>query len=151
MNIYIQVFKSKSRYSRLFLVLCLLFILLGVIGLIISFMTRKQLIPLLNDGAFFSLIFSSSISFWFVWDSMKKAKYFVAWNDIEISYLLPKSNETEVIVIESIKSVDINRSEIIIGLNNGETKHFNLNYFFFPERKTIIDFFEGLKKMTKTI
>ncbi len=146
MNTYIQVFKNKSRYSRLFLVLCLLFILLGVIGLVVSFATRKQFMPLLNDGAFFSLTFSSSISFWFVWDSMKKAKYFVAWNDIEISYLLPKSGETEVIVIESIKTVDIHRGEIIIGLNNGETKHFNLNYFFFPERKTIVDFFEGLKQ-----
>lgn len=145
MSTYIQVFKSK-RYSKLFLWLCALFILLGVIGLIISFTARKQLIPMLSDAPLFSLIFSSSISFGFVWDSMKKAKYFVAWNSKEISYLLPKSDETEVIVIDNIVSVDINPSEIIIGLNNGETKHFNLNHFFFPERKTITDYFEGLKK-----
>ena len=146
MNTYIQVFKNKSKHSRLFLMLCLGFVLIGIIGLFMSFVLKMSFISLLNEASYFVLIFNGTISFWIVWDSMRKAKYFVAWNSREISYLLPKSDKTEVIIIENIKSVVINRSEIIIGLNNGETRHFNLNYFFFPERKTIIDFFEGLKK-----
>ncbi|MFO7658009.1 MAG: hypothetical protein R6W78_13180 [Bacteroidales bacterium] len=145
MNTHLQVFKNKS-HSRLFLMLCLGFMLIGTIGLFMSFMLKMSFIPLLDEACYFVLLFNGLISFWIVWDSMKKSKYFVAWNNREISYLLPKSEKTEVIIIENIKSIDIFRSEIIIGLNNSETKHFNLNYFFFPERKTIIDFFEELKK-----
>ncbi len=146
MNTYIQVFKNKSKNSRLFLILCLGFMLIGTIGLFLSFVLNMSFIPLLNEASYFVLLFNGFISFWIVLDSIKKAKYFVAWNNREISYLLPKSEKTELINIDNIKSVDINRSEIIIQLNNSETKHFNLNYFFFPERKTIINFFEEIKK-----
>lgn len=104
-------------------------------------------IPLLNEASYFVLVFNGIISFWIVWDSIKKAKYFVAWNDDEISYLLPKSDKTELIKIENIKSVGRNQSEIIIKLDNSETKHFNLNHFFYPERKTIINFFEKIEKV----
>lgn len=150
MNTYIQVFKNKSKHSRLFLILCIGFIMIGITGLIISFAFKMSFIPLLNEASYFVLIFNGIISFWIVWDSIKKAKYFVTWNDYELSYLLPKSDKSELIKFKSIKSVARNRSEIIIKLDNSETKHFNLNYFFYPERKIIIDFFEEIKKLTKT-
>ncbi|MGF1584784.1 MAG: hypothetical protein ACFCUM_05650 [Bacteroidales bacterium] len=105
-------------------------------------------IPYLNEASYFVLIFNGIISFLIVWDSIRKAKYFVAWNDDELSYLLPKSDKPELIKFISIKSVARNRNEIIIKLDNSETKHFNLNHFFYPERKTIINFFEEIKKMT---
>lgn len=146
MSTHIKVYKNMSKHSRLYLILCLGFMFLGIIGLFMSFVLKVSFIPFLNEASYFVLLFNGLISFWMVRDRIKKAKYFVAWNNREISYLLPKSDITEVIIIDNIKSVDINRSEIIITLNNGETKHFNFNYFFFPERKTIIDFFDGLKK-----
>lgn len=150
MNTYIQVFKNKSKHSRLFLIICIGFIMIGITGLIISFAFKMSFIPLLNEASYFVLIFNGIISFLIVWDSIKKAKYFVTWNDDELSYLLPKSDKTELIKFKSIKSVARNRSEIIINLDNSETKHFNLNYFFYPERKKIIDFFEEIKELTKT-
>lgn len=147
MSTYIQVFKNKSKHSRLFLILCIGLILIGITGLITSYAFNMSFIPLLNEASYFVLVFNGIISFWIVWDSIKKAKYFVAWNDDEISYLLPKSDKTELIKIENIKSVGRNQSEIIIKLDNSETKHFNLNHFFYPERKTIINFFEKIEKV----
>ena len=121
--------------------------MIGITGLITSYAFNMSFIPLLNEASYFVLVFNGIISFWIVWDSIKKAKYFVAWNDDEISYLLPKSDKTELIKIENIKSVGRNQSEIIIKLDNSETKHFNLNHFFYPERKTIINFFEKIEKV----
>jgi|GEM_PF-1238899 hypothetical protein len=151
MSTFIQVYRNKSKHSHLFLVLCIGFILLGIVGLLLFFISEKPLIPFLNEASYFVLIFNGAISFWLVWSSMKRAKYFVAWNDREISYLLPKAEKTVFIPIENIKSIDINISEIIIGLKNNETRHFNLNYFFFPERKTITDFFEKLKEANQAV
>jgi len=111
-----------------------------------SFLLKMPFIPFLNEAGYFVLLFNGLISYWIVRDSMKKEKYFIAWNSNEINYLLPKTDTTETIVIESVKTVDMNPGEVTIGLSTGETKRINLNYFFFPERKTIIDFFEGLKK-----
>jgi hypothetical protein len=148
MNTYIQLYKNKSKHSRLFLLLCLVFIMVGITGLILSFAFRISFIPYLNEASYFVLIFNGIISFLIVWDSIRKAKYFVTWNDDELSYLLPKSDKTELIKFISIKSVARNRNEIIIKLDNSETKHFNLNYFFYPERKTLINLFEKIKKMT---
>lgn len=145
MNTYIQVFKSKSKYSKLYLKICIGFMLIGIIGLCMSVILELPFIPFLNEAGYFVLLFNGLISYWIVWDSMKKEKYFIAWNPNEINYLLPKADTTETIVIESIKTVDLNPDEVTIGLKNGETKRINLNYFFFPERKTIIDFFEGMR------
>lgn len=148
MNTHIQVFKNKSKHSRLYLIICLAFILTGIIGLFLSFVLQMAFIPLLNEASYFVFIFNGMISFFIVWDSMKKAKYFVAWNEYEVWFLLPKSAQTESIKIENIKSVEMKQSEIIIELHNHEKKYFNLNYFFYPERKMIIDFFEGIKKQS---
>jgi len=151
MSTFIQVYRNQSKHSRLYLVLCLGFILLGIVGLLLFFISEKPLIPLFNEASYFVLIFNGAISLWIVWSSMKRAKYFVAWNDSEISYLLPKAEKTVFIPIENIKSIDIKGSEIIIGLKNNETRYFNLNYFFFPERKTITDFFEKLKEANQAV
>lgn len=145
MDTYIQVFKSKSRFSKLYLKICIGFMLIGIMGLSVSVILEMPFIPFLNEAGYFVLLFNGLISYWIVWDSMKKEKYFIAWNRTEINYLLPKTDTTETIVIESIKTVDLNPGEVTIGLKNGETKRINLNYFFFPERKTIIDFFEGMR------
>jgi hypothetical protein len=121
----------------------------GITGLIITFLLKRPFIPFLNEAGYFVLIFNGIISFLIVWDSIRKAKYFVSWNDCELSYLLPKSEKPELIKFESIRSIARNRSEIIIELDNGEAKHFNLNYFFYPERMAIINFFgEIAKKLT---
>jgi hypothetical protein len=146
MSTYIQVFKNKSKHSKIFLLLCLGFIMTGITGLIITFLFKKPFIPFLNESGYFILIFNGIISFLIVLDSIRKAKYFVSWNDNELSYLLPKSEKTELIRFESIRSFTRNRSGIIIELDNGETKHFNLNYFFYPERMAIINFFGEIKK-----
>ena len=80
---------------------------------------------------------------------MRKSKYFVSWDDSEINYLLPKSEKTESIRIENINSLKINKSGIVIELKDNEIRHFTLNYFFFPERQMIIDFFEEINKKLK--
>ena len=143
---FIQVFKSKTKYSRLYLGICLGLVVLGVAGLVFSLISQRQLLPLLNHGAYFALIFNGIISFLMVRDSLRKARYFVSWNQHEICYLLPKNKEPEVIRLADVSSVEISQGKVSIGLRSGENKLFKLNYFFFPERKTLIDFFEALKR-----
>ena len=152
MHTYIQVFKNKSKHTRLYLILFFGLILIGLIGIVMTYVFKTSFIPFLNEAAYFVLFFNGIITCWIIWDSAKKAKYFVEWNNSEINYLLPKSDKTESIKFENIKSIDVNPSDVIITLNNSEIKHFDLSLFFFPERQVIIDFFEENKgKLTKTV
>jgi hypothetical protein len=114
-------------------------------------MFKRALIPSLNESSYFVFLFNGVIWILMIRDSMKKEKYFVSWNDREINFLLPKSDKEESVRIENIKSLKISRSNIEIGLKNNESRHFNLNYFFYPERQVIIDFFEDInRKLIKT-
>lgn len=150
MSTYIQVFKNKSKYSKVYLVICAGCILVGLIGLIVSLFNRS-FIPLINEGGLFALLFNGIISFLIVRDSMRKAKYFVSWNDNEINYLLPKSDRVELIPFDNIESIEVKMGEVIIGLNNDQKKHFNLNYFYFPERTTVVDFFKEIKSRIEKV
>ena len=151
MNTYIQVFKNRSRYSKSFLYICFVFSLVGFTGLLMTYLFKRPFIPFLNESSYFVLLFNGVIWIFMIRDSMKKEKYFVSWNDREIKFLLPKSDKEESIITADIKSLKISRSNIEIGLKNNESRHFNLNYFFYPERQVIIDFFEEInRKLIKT-
>lgn len=149
MNTYIQVYKNRSKYSKPFLFICLVFSLIGIAGLLMTYIYNKSLIPFFNESGYFVLLFNGVIWIYILKDSMRKSKYFVSWDDSEINYLLPKSEKTESIRIENINSLKINKSGIVIELKDNEIRHFNLNYFFFPERQMIIDFFEEINKKLK--
>lgn len=151
MNTYIQIYKNRSKYSKSFLYICFVFCLAGITGLLMTYLFKRPFIPFLNESSYFVLLFNGVIWILMIRDSLKKAKYFVSWSDSEINFLLPKSDKVESIRIDSIKSLKINRSNIEIGLKNNESRHFNLNYFFYPERQVIIDFFYDInRKLTKT-
>jgi hypothetical protein len=130
MQTYIQVFKTKSRYANFFQILFLALSASGLVGLVLSFVFRKSFIPTLNDASYFVLLFNGLISYLLVWDSMKKSKFFVSWNDHEITYILPKSKQTEQIPIADIKALQIKNNEVVVELVNNETKLINMKSVF---------------------
>jgi hypothetical protein len=122
------------------------FCLVGIAGLLMVYLFKRPFIPFLTESSYFVLLFNGVIWIFMIRDSMKKEKYFVSWSDSEINFLLPKSDKEVSVRIDNIKSLKISRSNIEIGLINNESRHFNLNYFFFPERQVIIDFFEDINR-----
>ena len=57
---------------------------------------------------------------------------------------MPKTNKAEHIKIPEIDSVTIQDSKVRIEMQNSEIKFFNLNYFYFPDRQQIIEYFEKI-------
>ena len=77
--------------------------------------------------------------------NLKKEKYFVSWDDSKIQYQLPKDKVPVLINIEDIQTVEKTNHEFKIILKDNEIKNFSFNYFYFPIRQTIFDYFESLK------
>jgi hypothetical protein len=144
MSTYINVYKPRSKYTTLYLAICLVFCAVGAAGLVLDLAFDWSLIPTANFGTYIPLLGNGLISFFIVYDSGRKAKYFVAWDDGDISYLLPKSKTPEAIKIADITSVTFSRTHVLIGLRDNTQKEFNLSCFFFPDRKRIVDFFESI-------
>lgn len=146
MHTHIQVYKNKWKHTRLYLIGFGVLILFGFIGLVMAYAFNTSFIPALDTSNYIFLTLYAMMSYGIVWNSTKKTKYFVEWDNHTIKYLLPGSNKTESIPIKNIKSIDEDQIDIVIQLNNNETKRFNFTCFFFPERQAIIDFFEEIKE-----
>jgi len=73
-------------------------------------------------------------------------KYFVEWDDESIRWWLPKSKEIEIIKISEIRSIEIEKLLVKIGLDDKQ-KIFSLKFFYYPERKTIQEKFEEIQRL----
>jgi len=146
MGTYITLYKPRSKYTTLYLVICLAISLVGAVGLVMALVWDKALIPMFNEGSYIVLLGNGMGSFFIVRDSAKKAKYYVAWNEEEITFLLPKSKQPETIKLDDITSVEMGSTKILIGLRDNTVKEFGVFYFFYPERQRVKDFFEGLNE-----
>ena len=77
--------------------------------------------------------------------TIQNEKYFVEWDDESIRWWLPKNKEIETIKISEIRSIEIEKLLVKIGLDDKQ-KIFNLKFFYYPERKTIQQKFEEIQK-----
>jgi len=143
MHANIQVYK-KSKYAKLFLIICALFIAGALSGLIVGVIYKKELIPDLYHGTYFAFLLIGTINFWLVWHSQEKTRHLVEWNENVVRFMLPDMHDLQTVNAYNIKSIDFNFNKIKLELNNLEVINFNLNYFYSPERTKIISFFERL-------
>lgn len=147
---YLQVYKVNLIFVKVLLTLSVILILFGLFGILSILFFKNQLIPSLNIWNYVTPLFLGLLYIGIGWNALKSKKYYVSWNDSEISYILPKNKELELIKIQEIISIEKRNHLILIELNNNDKKQFNLNHFYFPERKKIIDLFEEIKQNLKS-
>jgi altronate dehydratase len=147
---HLQVYKVNSIFVKVLLTLSVILILFGLFGVLSFLFFKNLLIPSLNIWNYVTPLFQGLIFIGIGCNTLKSKKYFVSWNDREISYLLPKNKELELIKIQEIIAIGKRNHLIMIELNNHDKKQFNLNHFYFPERKKIIDLFEEIKQNLKS-
>jgi len=119
-------------------------IVLGLAGLI-SELGFSYRIFKLQSSVFFAFTFQGAIGVYIARKNMDNIKYFVSWDENELTYHLPNNSEPENIMLTDIRKIKREPQKIRIELKNGEVKYFGFTYFYFPTRTTILDFFEGLK------
>jgi hypothetical protein len=117
---------------------------LGLAGLI-SELGFKYRIFNLQTSLFVMLIFQRAIGVYIARKNIGNNKYFVSWDENELNYHLPNNKEPENIRLSEIRKIEREPQKIRIELKTGEIKYFGFNYFYFPTRTTILDFFEGVK------
>jgi hypothetical protein len=91
------------------------------------------------------LAFQGAIGVFIARNNLENIKYFVSWDENELNYHLPNNKEPENIRLTDIRKIEREPQKIRIELKTDEVKYFGFNYFYFPTRTTIFDFFETLK------
>jgi len=119
-------------------------IVLGLAGLISELGFNYRIFNL-QTSLFVMLIFQGAIGVYIARKNFDNIKYFVSWDENELSYHLPNNKEPENIRLNDILKIEREPQKIRIELKTGEVKYFGFTYFYFPTRTTILDFFEGIK------
>jgi hypothetical protein len=140
-----QVYKINTKGNKTWLILMVIMSIIGLLGISIILISGDPEFLKLEINSYVFLLMQGVLGFFLARNNLKNEKYFVSWNDNEIQYLLPKNKEPEIIRIADIQSVEKTNCEFRITLKNNEIKNFSFNYFYFPTRQAIFDYFETIK------
>jgi hypothetical protein len=140
----VKIYRIKKQSIKYLMIIGAIFLFAGVI-LSLRFIIQgidSQLLPLnLIYLPFTSLGFLLII---FGYLALSDDKYFFAWNDVEIAYLLPKHKDVNIIKIADIKGISIKSFEITIKIADSE-KNLNLENIEYAEFQTIKNALEGIE------
>ena len=125
--------------------LSILLFTIGTIGLIFRLSSWNMQLFEISLWQNLFLIFQGITTFFILKSSLKFKRFFISWNNYEISYHFPKNKHPEKFRIDEIKALKIIDNEINILLKTDETKTINLNYTFLPKRSLIREYFESLE------
>jgi len=140
-----QVYKTNIKGIRFWLVLMGIMSVLGLLGILIILFSGNPKFLKLEMPTYILFLMQGVPGIFLARNNLKNEKYFVSWDNYEIQFQLPKDKEPVIIRIEDIQSVEKTNREFRITLNNKEIKNFSFNYFYFPTRQTIFDYFESLE------
>jgi hypothetical protein len=140
-----KVYKTNSKGNRIWLILMLVMSIVGLLGIIIILISDNPKFLKLEIFSYILLLWQGILGIFLARNNLKNEKYFVSWDDNKIQYQLPKDKEPVLIKIQDVQSVEKTNQEFRITLKDNETKSFSFNYFYFPTRQTIFDYFESLK------
>jgi len=82
-------------------------IILGVSGLLFAYLLNTSLLPYVNISGYIAMIFYGIILTYIIIDGVKKSKYFVSWDENEIYFYLPDTDETKVVKLIDNISLDL--------------------------------------------
>src|SRR5690606_3072285 len=142
---YIQLYDRNENSIKFFRALSVLLFAIGTICLIFKFSRwHMQLFELSLWHNLFLMI--QGIAMYFLSNSnLKFKRYFISWNNYEISYHFPKNKHPDKFRRDAIKALKSVGNEINVLLKSDESKTFNLNYAFIPKRNFIREYFETLE------
>ncbi len=143
----INVFKTSTFLSKLFIALGVIFSSIGILLFI------KALIKGFNfkflSGDWNSVLFTLQGLLFIIMGAVNLAvrKYYIELDDKEIKFLLPDTKKPETIKIADIIAVTIRLFEIEIKLPD-KTRTLDLNNLQFEDLKKIKEKFEDIRSMT---
>jgi hypothetical protein len=144
----INVFKTSTTFSRLFIILGSIFTVIGVLLII------KALINGFNtkfpSGDWNSVFYTIQGLLFIIMGAgnLSVRKYYVEWDDNELKFLLPDIKKPETIKLGDIISVNIRLFEIELKLQD-KTRTLDLNNLQFEDLKKIKEKFENIKNKSK--
>ena len=139
-----QLYKINPVLMNLYFVFCIVMTVLGLAGFV-SELVFNYMILNLQPSFFVLLAFNVAFGVYISRKNFDSIKYFVSWDENELSYHLPNMKEPEIIWLAEIGKIVRETQKIRIELKTGEVKFFSFTYFYFPTRTTILDFFEGVR------
>ena len=140
-----QVYKINKTANKIILVLVVAMSVFALWGVLTILLTDNQKLLDVSISTYLIFLMQGGLGIALTLRNFKIEKYFVSWDDTKIQYQLPKDKEPVFIKIEDVQSVEKTNQEFRITLKDNETKSFSFNYFYFPTRQTIFDYFESLK------
>ncbi len=141
---YIQLYNRNEKSIKILMALSILLFTIGTIGLIFNLSSWDMQLFEVSLWQNLFLIFQGIATFFILKSSLKFKRFFISWNNYEISYHFPKNKHPEKFKIDEIKALKIADNEINILLKTNETKTINLNFAFIPKRNFIREYFETL-------
>ncbi len=142
---YIKVYKNNKTAIRFFIGLGAVLFFLGTGLFVYSTWFVEQGKVTWFTGNYIALAFQGVVAWGVGLYSIGNEKYFVEWDDEIIRWWLPRRKEIETIRIEDIRSVEIQKMQIVLTLEHKQ-KMLNLKFFFYPERRMIVDKFENIQQ-----
>jgi len=138
---HFHIYKINKNFANSFLVFGVLFFLFSI-GIFIYSLIVDQSV------AWHYLLFSFQglIALFQALVAIKNRRYFVEWDEQQISYWLPKTPGIESIRFSDIESAKINKMSIELMLKNGTTKNVNLKSLFLPQKTKLKEKFETFQK-----
>ncbi len=142
---FIRVSRHNKTAIRFFMGLGVVLFFLGLGLLVYATWFAEEGKVTLYTGNYIFLALQGVVAWVVGLYTIRNEKYFLEWNDEFIRWWLPRRKEIETLRIADIRSVRTDRNKIVVELENTQ-KNFNLNFFFYPERKMIADKFEGIRQ-----
>lgn len=142
---YIQIYDRNTKGIKVLMWLGVVLVLLGFSALIWYVLKREFVIYADNFWQVGFLIFQGIITVFITWNALKSKRYFISWDEDSIRYLLPKDKQSEWIRVYDIQYVSIDKKEVVLSLVNNEQKRINLNFFYYPKRSRVLEYFQSLK------
>lgn len=139
-----QLYKINPVLMKLYFVFCIVMTVLGLAGLVSELAFNYRIFNL-QTSFFVLMAFNGAFGVYISRKNFDSIKYFVSWDENELSYHLPNMKEPEIIWLAEIGKIVRETQKIRIELKTGEVKFFSFTYFYFPTRTTILDFFEGVR------
>jgi hypothetical protein len=141
----INVFRTSKLFSRLFIILGLLFSIFGILLFIKSLSDGFDTRFPSGDWNSVTFIVQGLLFGAMGFGNLMVKKYFIEWDEFELRFFLPDTKKVEIIKLSEIVSVNIRLFEIQLNLQ-GKTRTLDLNNLQFEDLRKIKDHFESLNK-----
>jgi hypothetical protein len=143
----INIFKTSLAFSRFFIIFGSIFACLGMFLIIRAFLIGFN--TQFPSGDWNSVIYTFQGLLFIIMGSSNliNRKYYIEWDDNELRFFLPKTNNPETLKFADILTIDIKLFQIQLGLNDRKIT-IDLDNLQFEDLKRIKEKFEAINKLS---